>query len=111
MNFSGKIDIKKTVGERDFIYELLTRSDTDLRSAQRRIDDAVDGTETNNELKTRWRLAKSVACSDNVMFIKSPMIDELINNDLIDCKPGSLHLLHFLQIKSGWTMTAIGGWG
>ena len=55
MNFSGRIDIKKPIGERDFIYELLTRSDTDLRSAQRRIDDAVDGTETNNELKTRWR--------------------------------------------------------
>ena len=36
------------------------------------------------------------------------MIDELIKCDLKDYMPGSLHLLHFLQVKSGWTLTVIG---
>ena len=94
-DFGRRIDIRNTIGGRNLIYELLNRLETDLCPAPRRIDDAVDGTETNNEL-TKMRLANSVGCAENIMFIKSSMIDELINNDLIDCKPGSLHLLHFL---------------
>ena len=107
-DFGVSIDVFNPSKMRNFIYDILTHSDTDLRSAQRKIDDLLDGTEKNDEVITKFRLAKSVAYSGNVMFIQSSMIDQLIKCDLMDCMPGSLHLLHFLQVKSGWTLTAIG---
>jgi len=68
--FGGRMDIRNTIGERDFIYELLNGLDTGLCPGPRRIDDVADGTETNNEL-TKMRLANSVACTENISYIVS----------------------------------------
>ena len=107
-DFGVSIDVFNPSKMHNFIYDLLTHSETDLRSAQLKIDDLFGGTERTDDLITKFRIAKSVAYSGNVMFIQSSMIDELIKCDLKHCMPGSLHLLHFLQVKSGWTLTAIG---
>ena len=55
-------------------------------------------------------IASKVVASDNILFISSDMVGELLDteDDLADIDPHNWHFLHLLQVKSGWTLTAIG---
>lgn len=63
---------------------------------------------TSEELKRSRDIAKEVGSSNDIAFCYSELVEDLLENDLDECEPASLHLLHFLQVESGWSLTSIG---
>lgn len=85
--------------------KLLTRLLLGLSTDRREVH-----TIPTDQKKLCRNVASKVVESDNILFIRSDMVRELLDTeeDLEDVDPHNWHFLHLLQVRSGWTLTAIG---
>lgn len=93
------------------LTRLLLGLSTDSRELYTSIGMTYPGDAIPTEKKKLCRnIASKVVESDNILFISSDMVGELLDteDDLEDIDPHNWHFLHLLQVKSGWTLTAIG---
>ena len=94
-NYDYSADVQMFSGAqvKDKVYNMLTGAGDDISPA---------------ELNLSRVIANEVGSSDDIAFCSSELVEDLLQNDLDKCEPASLHLLHFLQVDSGWNLTSIG---
>ena len=92
------------------LTRLLLGLNTDTRDIYTYIGMPCPGDAIIPEKKRAYSdLASRVVDSDNILFLSSSAVHALLNEEnLQDNDPLTWHYLHLLQVKSGWTLTAIG---
>lgn len=112
-NFNERHDCKarlvSTEDSSTLVERLLLGLGTDTRAFYEILNMNYPGDEIAPD---RVQLCKTIAAravkTGNLLFIESGLVTDLLEYDLQDASPDSRHFLHFLQVKSGWTLTAIG---